>query len=115
MDKTTLLLVDIGIYVTYALFGIAALGAIFAAARGFVTNPGKMKTALFGIVGVVVVFGASWALSSGTDVSELLFEKTGTSQSWSRPVGAGLYSFYILFSCTILAVIGTEVVRPSKK
>ena len=114
-SSITLLLIDIGIYVTYALFGIAAFGAIFSAVRGFITNPGKAKMALFGILGIVAIFGVSWVLSSSTDISEYLFQKAGTSLWWSRPVGAGLISFYILFIVVIVTVVATELIRPSKK
>jgi H+/Cl- antiporter ClcA len=115
MSSSTLLLIDIGIYITYALFGIAALGALFSGVRGMMTNPKNSKMALFGLVGIVVVFAISMGLSSGTDVNELLFEKTGTPISWSRWVGAGLISFYILFVCVIVTVVAAEVIKPSKK
>jgi hypothetical protein len=114
-SSTTSLLIDIGIYTTYALFGIAALGALFSAVRGFVTSPGGAKMALLGMLGIVAVFAVSWVLSSGTDMSEILFEKAKTSMWWSRPVGAGLISFYLLFAIVLVTVIATEVIRPSKK
>jgi hypothetical protein len=114
-SSTTLLLIDIGLYITYALFGVAAFGAIFSAARGFITNPGRAKMALFGMFAIIAIFAASWVLSSGTDVNEFVFEKAGTSLWWSRPVGAGLISFYLLFAIVVVAVIATELIRPSKK
>jgi H+/Cl- antiporter ClcA len=107
--------IDISFYVFYVLFGIAVLGSLFSAIKGFAGKPGGLKMALLGMVGIVAVFAVSWILSSGTDVSEILFEKTGTSLWWSRPVSAALYSFYILFICTVLIVIGTELLRPSKR
>jgi ribose/xylose/arabinose/galactoside ABC-type transport system permease subunit len=109
------LFIDIGMYVTYALLGVAALGAIFSAVRGFITNPKGIKSALLGLVAIAAVFGISIGLSSGTDISEVLLDKTGTPQGWVRWIGAGLFSFYILFACTVVTVIATEVIRPSKK
>jgi len=112
---TTLLLIDIGIYVTYALFGLALLGALIAIVRGLFANPKGMKMALVGFIGVAAVLTVAWVFSSGADISEILLEKTGTAPFWVRPVGAGLFAFYILFALTILLLIGTEIARPFKK
>jgi len=113
--STVLLLVDIGIIATYALLGVALFGAVLSAIRGLFTNPKGAKMALFGLVGIAIVVGAAFGLSSGADISDILLDKTGTPQWWVRPIGAGLISFYILLFCTIAMVIGTEVLRPFKK
>jgi hypothetical protein len=115
MSSTVLTLINIGLIVTYVLFGIAALGALFSGVKGLLGNPKGIKMALFGLLGVAVVVVAAMALSSGSDISEILLEKTGTSQGWVRPIGAGLIAFYILFACTVIAVIGTEVIKPNRK
>jgi H+/Cl- antiporter ClcA len=112
---TVLLLIDIGIYITYALLGLAVLGALVAAVRGLFANPKGLKMVLVGLVGVAIVLFISWVFSSGADISEVLLDKTGTSQWWVRPVGTGLFAFYILLASTILLLIGTEVARPFKK
>jgi Mn2+/Fe2+ NRAMP family transporter len=114
-SSTTLLLIEICIYITYDLFCVSALGELFSAVRGFITSPKGAKTALLGLVAIAIVFGISIGLSSGMDISEVLLEKTGTPQGWVRWIGAGLISFYILFACTVITVIATEVIRPSKK
>jgi len=111
----TLTLVNIGLIVTYVLFGTAALGALAVAAKSFITNPKGIKMAVIGLVGIIIVAAASFGLSSGSDISEVLLEKTGTSQWWVRPTGAGLIAFYILFICTVASVIVTEAMRPFKK
>jgi len=111
----TLTLVSIGLIVTYVLFGIAAGGAIISGAKALMVNPKGAVMALLGLVGIVVVLGAAFVLSSGSDISEILLEKTGTAHWWVRPVGAGLIAFYILFACTITLVIATEAMRPFKK
>ena len=117
MDSTTtLLLIDIGIYVTYALLGVAVLGALASTVKGIVSRPGKgLIMFAVGLIGALAVFFVAWTMSSGADISEILLEKTGTSQWWIRPVGTGMIMFYMLFACAILAVIGTEVMRPFKK
>ncbi|MDR0438382.1 MAG: hypothetical protein LBH22_08820 [Bacteroidales bacterium] len=113
--STVLLLINIGLIITYILFGLAVIGALIAAGKSFATSRGNSKMALLGAFGIVVIFIVSWFLSSGTDISEILFERTGTPLWWSRPVGAGLISFYILFICVVSTVIGTEIMKPFKK
>ena len=110
-----LILIDIGMIVTYALFGIAILGAIIAAFKGLIANPKGARTALIGLFAIVAVVGIAFVLSSGSDVSEIFLEKTETPHSWVRPIGAGLFSFYILFGCAVTTLIGTEIMRPFKK
>jgi len=111
----TLTLVNIGLIVTYVLFGVAALGAFAVAAKSLITNPKGIKMALIGLIGIAIIAVASFGLSSGSDIPEILLEKTGTSQFWVRPTGAGLIAFYILFMCTVALVIATEAMRPFKK
>jgi len=116
MSSTVLLLIDIGIYTTYVLLGLALLGALVAVVKGLTTSTKKgLMMSAVGFVGALVVFFVAWIVSSGADVSEILLEKTGTSQWWVRPIGAGLVMFYILLITAALAVIGTEVMRPFKK
>ncbi|MCL2683140.1 MAG: hypothetical protein FWE63_06640 [Bacteroidales bacterium] len=113
--STVLLLVNIGLIITYILFGIAVIGALIAAGKALTTSRGSSKMTLLGALGIIVIFAVSWFLSSSTDISEILFERTGTSLWWSRPIGAGLISFYILFICVVGTVIGTEIMKPFKK
>jgi len=113
MENT--LIINIGLILTYALFGLAAIGAIVSAVRSLIANPKGIKMALLGVVCIAAVVGIAFGLSSGSDISEFLLEKTGTSQWWVRPVGAGLFTFYILFAGTIILLIGTEIMRPFKK
>jgi len=110
-----LVLIDIGIIATYALLGIALLGALGAGVRSLIAKPQGAKGVLIGLVGIAVVIGISTGLSAGFDVNEALLERTGTAQWMVHPVGAGLISFYILLGCTFLLLIGTEIWRPFKK
>jgi len=113
MENT--LIIDIGVITTYVLLGLAAFGVFVSAIRSLVANPKGLKMALIGFVGVGIVVAAAFGLSSGSDVSEVLLEKTGTAHWWVRPVGAGLFAFYILLASTIVLLIATEVMRPFKK
>ncbi len=109
------ILINIGMFVTYALLGVAVLGLLFFAIKQTINNLGRSKTVLYGIIALVVVFALAMALSSGTDISELVFEKTGTNYGSSRIIGAGLITTYILFFGTIVVLLATEIMRPFKK
>ncbi|MDR1950846.1 MAG: hypothetical protein LBP96_01295 [Bacteroidales bacterium] len=115
MSSTVLTFINIGLILTYILFGIAALGAVISGVRGLMTNPKGAKTALFGVAGVAVIILISMGLSSGSDISDILLDKTGTAHWWVRPVGAGLIAFYILFFCTVALVVATEAMKPFRK
>jgi hypothetical protein len=107
--------IDVAIIVSYALLGIATLGAVMAGVRSLVANPQGAKRVLIGLVGIAAVIGIAFALSTDTGVSEVLLERTETAAWVVRPVGAGLISFYILFGFAFLSLIGTEIWRPFKK
>jgi len=116
MEYTTVLsLVNIGLIVTYTLLGIALLGAVWATVKGLLANPKGAKMALLGLVGVAVIIFLAYLFSSGSDISEIVLDKTNTAQWWVRPVGTGLLTFYILFIGVVGLILTTEVLRPFKK
>lgn len=108
-------LINIGFYVTYALAILGLAAAIGFSIYQFFGNIKQSKTALYGIIGLIVIFVVAYLLSSGTDVSEALFEKVGTSISSSKMIGAGMNMLYIIFGLTVVTMIGTEIARPFKK
>lgn len=62
----------------------------------------------------IVAFIVSYFIASGTDIPQIVFEKTGADYSSSKIVGAGLYTAYILFFGLILSVIFAEVAKRLK-
>lgn len=62
----------------------------------------------------IVAFIISYFIASGTDIPQIVFEKTGADYSSSKIVGAGLYTAYILFFGLILSVIFAEVAKRLK-
>ena len=132
--STVLSLVNIGLIVTYVLLGIALLGALGGGiislildiiAGGIKIAGGvvnffmeiikRSKGALIGVVGIMLVVGLAFVFSSGSDISEIVLDKTNTAQWWVRPVGTGLLTFYILLIGTVGLILTTEVLRPFKK
>ena len=107
--------IDIAMIVTYVLLGVPLVGLVFFSLKQIVTNPKRSKTALFGLIGLGIIFAAAMGLSSGTDVPEALFEKTETNYELSRLIGAGLISVYLISICVIVTLVTSEVLRPLKK
>ncbi len=62
----------------------------------------------------IVAFIISYFVASGTDISQMVFEKSGADYSSSKIVGAGLYTVYILFFGLIASVIFAEIAKRFK-
>ncbi|MCH3924278.1 MAG: hypothetical protein LKE30_05115 [Bacteroidales bacterium] len=69
---------------------------------------------IIGIISLVEIFAVSYLVASGTDISQAIFDKTGSSYSNSRLIGAGLYMVYILFACVIISVLYSEIAKKIK-
>ncbi|MEG1498597.1 MAG: hypothetical protein RRX93_04665 [Bacteroidales bacterium] len=108
-------LITIGMYVTYALFVVALIVLVGFSVKQFAQNIRNNKATLYALIAFIVIFGISYVIASPTNVSELIFEKTGANYGSSRLIGSGLISFYILFGITVLTLLGAELSRPFKK
>ena len=75
--------IDVLMYVVYALAIVALVAAVGFSIVQFGGNIKNSKYTLFGLLGLVVIFVVSYILSSGTDISPELFEKTGSDLSRS--------------------------------
>ncbi|MEX0291700.1 MAG: hypothetical protein AB3N14_21540 [Flavobacteriaceae bacterium] len=85
--------------ITYLLLGIAVLFALVFTLKNLFSNPASLKKTLFVIVGLAVVVGISYALSSGTDVGQEYMAMS--DESTIKKIGMGLNVFFIL---TVVAV-----------
>lgn len=103
-------IINIGIYASYALIIIGVIAILIFGVMQIAGNPKAAKSALFGIVGLAVIGGLAYALSTGADASGM-FAKLGVSESSSHMVGAGLYAFYILMALAVLSIIYVEITR----
>ncbi len=101
-----------------ALLGASLLVAIFFALaqiiKGLKEDPKKQMGIIIAVVALIVVFGASLLLSSGTDVPQEVFEKTGSDYSSSKLIGACMYTVYILFGGVIASVLFAEISKKIK-
>jgi len=113
------LLIDIGLWLAYLMTAVGILALLYFAVMRFVTqfisNPKKALTSLFVVLGFVVMFVAAYLLSSSTDLSPEILEKSGASSTTSKFIGAGLISTYILFGLVLLTLVYVEVAKVFKK
>jgi NADH:ubiquinone oxidoreductase subunit 6 (subunit J) len=95
--------------------GLAVLGLVVFAIMQVIDNPKQSTTSLIGVAGLLIIFFLAFFLATGSDISPVVYEKTGTSQAIGRWVGAGLFTTYVLFAATIISLATIEVLRPFKK
>ncbi|WP_417593164.1 hypothetical protein [Owenweeksia hongkongensis] len=103
-------IINIGIYASYALIAIGIVAILIFGVAQIAGNPKAAKSALFGIVGLAVVSGLAYALSTGSDATGM-YAKLDVTEGSSHMVGAGLYAFYILMALAVLSIIYVEITR----
>lgn len=103
-------MIDTGIYITYALIGICIVAILGFSIMHIAKNPGGAKSALFGIVGLIVVFVVTYVMSDGSDATTV-FADEGITEATSKNVGMGLRTFYVLTAAAIVAILYVEVSR----
>jgi hypothetical protein len=104
--------VDAGLYAGYLLFAVAIGSAIGLSILNTLQSPGEIKKALYAVVGMVVLFGISYALS-GSDVSTVQAAK-GITENTSKLVGAGLIMFYLISAVALLGLVYSEINKAIK-
>lgn len=96
---------------SYILLGIGVLVSIVFPVITLIGNVGKAKSALFGIAGLVVIFGISYALASGEEakIGEMVI-----SEGTSRLSEAGLNAFYFLAVAAVGTILFVEINKAFK-
>ena len=97
-------LISIGMYLTYALIIIAALGAVAFPIFFFVKDIKKAKGTLIGLAVLLVVIMISYAIATGNP-----YEEHNVSGAVSKWIGAGIISTFVLAGLGVLAAVYTEV------
>lgn len=105
-------MLDFGLYLFYALLGIAILAAIGFSIANAMKVPGAFVKSLIGIGVLLALFGISYALSS----SEVSTKNAalGLTESSSKLIGAGLIMFYITLALSAVALIYSEITKALK-
>jgi hypothetical protein len=87
------------------MIGLAAIAAIVFPVIFLVQDPKKAKGSLFGILGLAVIFGISYAISGNEVYTDL------QDSFVSKLVGGGIIMFYLMFVVSILIAIYSEIAR----
>lgn len=93
---------------------VAIVFALAQVIKGLKDDPKKQMGIIIAVVALIVVFVVSYLLSSGTDVPQEVFEKTGSDYSSSKLIGACMYTVYILFGGVLVSVLFAEISKKIK-
>lgn len=105
--------IDIALYLAYALTLLAGLGAVVFPIINSVNDPASLKKGGMGVLGLIIVFGISYALS-GAEVTEKYLEK-GVDSGLSQFVGGILTMTYLAIFIAIIGIVYTEFSKIIKK
>ena len=101
--------VDFKLRITYIVFGLGLLAFLGFSLYSLISNLKQNSKSLIGggaLLGVIVLF---YFITPRNDVAMSIYEKTGTSFSWSPIIGAGLYSVYALLAIFVLLYIALSI------
>lgn len=100
-------MIDAGLYLAYALFGVGVLAAIGFPLVEMVTNLETAKKTLISVGSLVVIFGLSYVLS-GSEVLDS-YQKFGITASSSKLIGSSLIMLYITSILTFVLLVVGEI------
>ena len=104
---------DALIYLMYILFFVAivatVVGVVFQFGAALKDNPGNALKSLIGVIVLVAVVVIAWAM--GSDEALVIPGYSGTENVpfWLKITDMFLYSIYILFAGTVLAIIFSSI------
>lgn len=104
--------VDIGLYGSYALMGIAVGAAIILPLINTLQSPGEIKKAGIALAGMLVLFVVAYLLA-GDEVHADQAAK-GITSTTSKLVGAGLIMFYLISVIALIGLVYSEVNKALK-
>ncbi len=99
--------INIGLYVSYVLLGIAILSSIVLPLINSLDDTSALIKAGIGVGIIIVLYGISWAIS-GNEVIDL-YIKWDIGEGISKAIGGALIMMYILFLVAIAGIIYTEI------
>lgn len=97
-------IINIGIFVTYALVAVAVIAVVFFGIFQMVQNFGKAKTALIGVVVLAAIFFVAYALSTNE-----VYPNFNVGPTASQMIGGGITTTFILVALAFLAAVYSEV------
>jgi hypothetical protein len=105
-------IIDIGLYITYAVFLVSAGAAVVFPLIYALKHPSAIGKSLIGIGGMVVLFVVAYFLS-GDEVTAK-YTALGVDASGSKIIGAGLTMFYFVMVIGFLGIIYSEISKAFK-
>ena len=104
--------INIGLYVSYVLMGIAILSAIVLPLINSLDDTSSLIRAGIGVGIVLVLYLISWAIS-GNEVIDA-YIKWDIGEGISKAIGGALIMMYMLFIVAIGGIIYTEISKAVK-
>jgi len=105
-------LLDFGFYLFYVLLFISVAAAIIYPIINAVKTPGGLGKSAIGVVGLIVLFGLSYALSGNAISAKGL--ALGETPDSAKLIGAGLIMFYICLALSAVALVYAEISKALK-
>lgn len=105
-------IIDIGLYLTVFLLVISIGAAILLEAFNLGKNTRSLMFVGIILVVLVVIFGASYGLSSGEVTTK--YTALGVDSGTSRMIGAGLIMLYIFLFVAIGGMVISEIYKMLK-
>ncbi len=105
-------IIDIMLYLSYAMFAVGAVGAIVLPIWKSLDDPKSLVKPVGALLGIVVLFLICYAISSG-DLNARLIAAEAT-EGVSKFVGGGLITMYVLFIAALVGIVYTEINKAIK-
>ncbi|MEL5895240.1 hypothetical protein AAE250_17305 [Bacteroides sp. GD17] len=104
---------DALIYLMYALLAVAIIatvvGVVFQFGSALKDNPGAALKSLIGLIILVAVVIIAWAMGSDEPLNIPGYDGSDNVPFWLKITDMFLYSIYILFAGTVLAIIFSSI------
>ncbi len=99
--------INIGLYLTYILIGIAVIAVVVLPLIKALDNPKTLVSTAIGLGVLLVVFFISYFISGNEVLTTYTAQNVGAGIS--KFVGGLLITMYLLFAAAIVSIIYTEV------
>ena len=107
---TGMLDTDIFLNWAYLLLLVAVFIMVISPIYEFIINPQNIVKMLVGIAVMVVIVGVAYSLA-GNNFTDYRLEELQITSDTSKLVGIGLFTTYITFGLTIIAIIYNSIIK----
>lgn len=105
-------MLDLGLYLFYALLLIAVLAAVIFPILHSIKSPGALLKSGITLGVIIVIFGIAYAVADSTVNAKAA--ALGVTESSSKLIGAGLIMFYVALILSALALVYSEISKALK-